>query len=162
MGQGGGKAVATMLGIVGGAILGDHIEGGGSSAQNVQRCTTQTFYENRANGYSVVYEYGGKQYTVQMPNNPGPTVQLQVTPVGASTAAPAAMAPTTTYAAPATTYVVPATTVVEPQTVYVSAPVYYPGYYAPAYAPLGVGLALGLGIGYYGGHWGGGYHHWRR
>lgn len=159
VGGGSGKAVATMLGIVGGAILGDHIEGGGSSAQNVQRCTTQTFYENRANGYSVVYEYGGKQYTVQMPNNPGPTVQLQVTPVGASTmqAAPATMAPATTYVSP------PVTTVVEAQPVYVSAPVYYPGYYAPSYAPLGVGLALGLGIGYYG-HWGGhGHgHHWRR
>ncbi len=165
VGQGGGKAVATMLGLVGGAILGDHIEGGGTSVQNVQRCTTQTFYENRANGYNVVYEYAGKQYTVQMPNNPGPTVQLQVTPVGASAPAPAATpyaAPAVTYTAPATTYVSPpVTTVVETQPVYVSAPVYYPGYYAPSYAPLGVGLALGLGIGYYShGHWGG--HHWRR
>lgn len=33
-------------------------------------------------GYIVVYEYAGKQYTVQMPNDPGPTIRLQLTPVG--------------------------------------------------------------------------------
>jgi uncharacterized protein YcfJ len=160
VGQGGGKAVATMLGIMGGAILGDRIEGGGTSVQNVQRCTTQTFYENRATTYNVVYEYGGKQYSVQLPYDPGPTVRLQITPVGAGTVAPAAPA---TAPVAGGTYVTPVVeTVVEPQTVYVAAPVYYPGYYAPSYAPLGVGLALGLGIGYYG-HWGHGWGgHWRR
>jgi uncharacterized protein YcfJ len=157
VGSGGGKAVATMLGIVGGAILGDKIEGGGTSVQNVQRCTTQTFYENRAVSYNVVYEFGGKQYSVQMPNDPGPTVQLQVTPVGASYSTPATPPPASTI-----TYVSPPVAVVEPQTVYVAAPAYYPGYYAPSYAPLGVGLALGLGIGYYSGGWGHGHHHWRR
>ena len=162
VGSGGGKAVATMLGIMGGAILGDHIEGGGSSVQNVQRCSTQTFYENRPTAFNVVYEYGGKQYSVQMPNDPGPTVQLQVTPVGASNAAPAYAPPA--YQAPVTTtYVAPPVAYVEPQTVYVGAPAYYPGYYAPSYAPLGVGLALGLGIGYYSRGWGGHYGgHWRR
>ena len=82
VGQGSGRAVATALGIFGGAILGDKIEGPGTpEVRNVQNCSTQTYYENRTMGYNVVYEYAGKQYTVQMPQDPGPTVRLQVTPV---------------------------------------------------------------------------------
>jgi uncharacterized protein YcfJ len=82
MGQGSGRAAATMLGIFGGAILGDKIEGPGQSeVRNVQNCTQQMFYENRTMSYNVVYEFAGKQYSVQMPTDPGPTVRLQVTPV---------------------------------------------------------------------------------
>ena len=83
IGGGGGRAAATMIGIFGGAILGDRIEGGGQTQyQTVQNCTSQTFYENRTTSYNVVYEYAGKQYAVQMPNDPGPFVRLQITPVG--------------------------------------------------------------------------------
>ena len=82
MGGGSGKVAATMLGVFGGAILGDKIEGGGTpEVRNVQNCSTQTVYENRTMAYNVVYEFAGKQYTVQMPQDPGPTVRLQVTPV---------------------------------------------------------------------------------
>jgi uncharacterized protein YcfJ len=82
MGQGSGRAAATMLGIFGGAILGDKIEGPGQAeVRNVQNCTQQMFYENRTMAYNVVYEFAGKQYSVQMPTDPGPTVRLQVTPV---------------------------------------------------------------------------------
>ena len=82
MGQGSGRAAATMLGIFGGAILGDKIEGPGQTeVRNVQNCTQQMFYENRTMAYNVVYEFAGKQYTVQMPQDPGPTVRLQITPV---------------------------------------------------------------------------------
>ena len=85
VGGGGGRAAATVLGIFGGAILGDRIEGGGQTQyQTVQNCTSQTFYENRTTSYNVVYEYAGKQYAVQMPNDPGPYVRLQITPVGAT------------------------------------------------------------------------------
>ena len=84
VGQGNGKAAATVLGLLGGAILGDHIEGGPSAqVQNVERCSTQNFMENRTLGYNVVYEYAGKQYSAQFPQDPGPTVQLQIAPVGA-------------------------------------------------------------------------------
>jgi len=83
--HGPGQAAATMLGLVGGAVLGDRIEGpGATQLQNVQRCSTQTIYENRTVAYNVVYEYAGKQYTVQMPQNPGPTIQLQVSPMGST------------------------------------------------------------------------------
>jgi len=82
VGQGSGRALATMIGLVGGSMLGDKIEGPGApEVRNVQNCTTQTFYENRTIGYNVVYEFAGKQYTVQMPQDPGPTLQVQITPV---------------------------------------------------------------------------------
>jgi uncharacterized protein YcfJ len=82
IGSGSGKAAATMLGIFGGVILGDKIEGAGApEVRNVQNCSQQMFYENRTMAYNVVYEFAGKQYTVQMPQDPGPTVRLQVTPM---------------------------------------------------------------------------------
>ena len=84
VGQGSGRAAATVLGILGGAMVGDRVEGGGTQVQNVQQCTTETFYENRTVAYNVTYEYGGRQYSVQMPNDPGPTIRLQVTPMGSS------------------------------------------------------------------------------
>jgi hypothetical protein len=154
VGAGGGKALATMIGMVGGAVMGDNLEGAPlSQGQNVQRCTTHTTYENRSVAYNVVYEFAGKQYAVQMPNDPGATVSLQISPVAAQT-----------QVAP------PAMTAVYSQPVYLQAdgsyiaqpvyPAYYPGYYAqPSYLPIGIGLAIGLG------YWGGGYRghhrHWR-
>ena len=90
IGQGSGRAAATMLGLFGGAIMGDKVEGPGTpEVHNVQNCSQQMFYENRTMAYNVVYEYAGKQYTVQMPQDPGPTVRLQITPM--------APAPTQTY-----------------------------------------------------------------
>ncbi len=82
IGNGSGRAAATMLGLFGGAIMGDKIEGPGTpEVRNVQNCSQQMFYENRTMAYNVVYEFAGKQYTVQMPTDPGPTVRLQVTPI---------------------------------------------------------------------------------
>ena len=85
VGNGSGRALATVIGLVGGAMLGDRVEGGGSQIQNVQQCNTQTFYENRPSHYNVVYEYQGRQYNTQMAQDPGGFVRLQVTPVGAMT-----------------------------------------------------------------------------
>ncbi len=154
IGKGNGRAATTMIGLVGGAILGDKIEGGQQQAntQNVQRCTTQTFYENKPVAYNVVYEFNGKQYQVQLPNDPGPFVSLQVTPVGGAVApvqpAPVIVRPVTqapvytqpVYSQPVviesyTTYVQPAPVVyVRPAPVYVTAPVAY-GHHRPYYAP---------------------------
>jgi uncharacterized protein YcfJ len=83
IGNGNGRALATVIGIVGGAIVGDRVEGSSNQAQNIQQCSTQTFYENRPSHFNVVYEYLGTQYNVQMAQDPGPYVRLQVTPVGA-------------------------------------------------------------------------------
>jgi uncharacterized protein YcfJ len=84
VGAGSGRTAATMLGVLGGAILGDKVEGTPApEVRTVQNCTNQVFYENRTTGYHVVYEFAGKQYSVQMPSDPGPTVRLQITPVAA-------------------------------------------------------------------------------
>ena len=88
IGNGNGRALATVIGLMGGAILGNNIEGSGNQVRNVQQCATQTVYENRASHYNVVYEYQGTQYNVQMPNDPGQYVRLQVTPIGALNAPP--------------------------------------------------------------------------
>jgi len=153
VGHGSGRAAATVLGILGGAMIGDRIEGPSQpQVQNVQRCSTQTFYENRTVGYNVVYEYAGKQYTVQMPSDPGPTVRLQITPI--STAPPP---PDSGYVQPAPAppvYVQP----VAPTT-YIT-PV-YPAYYArPYYAqPYFAPVALSLGFSFHSGHRHHGPHH---
>lgn len=82
IGGGSGRAAATALGVIGGALLGNQIEGNGKPQyQNVQRCHTETFYENRTVGYNVVYEFAGRQYTTQMSRHPGTTIAVQVQPV---------------------------------------------------------------------------------
>ena len=152
VGQGAGRAAATVLGVIGGAVVGDRVEGAPPTQwQDVSRCHLQTFYENRPVGYNVVYEFAGKQYAVQMPNDPGPTIALQVTPVGASPPMAAPAAPPV-YAQPA--YVQPD---YNPPPVVVLSPPVYPGYYAQPYFP-----AIRLDLGY--GSWGGyaGHRHWRR
>jgi uncharacterized protein YcfJ len=112
VGGGNGKAAATMIGLTGGAILGDQIEGAPQSQfQNVQRCGVQSFYENRTVAYNVVYEFSGKQYSVQMPHDPGPTIRLQISPVGSS---PATNPPVVAYQPPV--YIQPTRVVVLPQT----------------------------------------------
>lgn len=140
MGRGNGRAATTAIGIFGGAILGNHLEGSKSetTAQNVQRCNTQTFYENRTAAYNVVYEFNGKQYQVQLPQDPGPYVQLSVTPVTTPVPAPAPVQPAPVLVRPVTqapVYTQPV--IVERSTVYVQpAPVVYvqpaPVVYRPA------------------------------
>lgn len=134
IGHGTGRAAATMIGLIGGAVLGDKIEGASApSTQNVQRCSTQTVYETRPTAYNVTYEYAGKQYTVQMPQDPGQWVRVQVSPVvpgnsGYNGYAPSAYYPSsttitneTTYITPYGSYVQPAVTTVRPS-VWVEAP----------------------------------------
>lgn len=152
IGDGGGRAAATMIGLVGGAMLGDRIEGGGPQIQNLPQCATQTFYENRVSHYNVVYEYQRTQYTAQMLNDPGLYVRLQVTPVGAMTTAPQ----TFQSAPPPQAYYQPA--YVQPMVAapaYPAYPSYYPQpYYAPIYPPIGLSLNFGYSRGYggYGRH----------
>lgn len=154
IGHGGGRAAATMIGLFGGALLGDRIEGSNNQVQNVQQCTTQTFYENRASHYNVVYEYQGAQYNAQMVNDPGLYVRLQVTPVGAMTPAPQGYQPAPLAPPQPRAYYQPV--YVQP----VVYPAYYPQpYYAPAYAPYYPPVGLSLNFGYSRG--GGGHRHWR-
>ena len=174
IGNGNGRALATVIGLMGGAIVGNNVEGSSNQVRNVQQCATQTVYENRASHSNVVYDYQGTQYNVQMPNDPGQYVRLQVTPVGAISAPPQAgfaaqpqpyMYPQPpqqiqqfqqpqTYLQPNSSqpvYIQQSTTYLQP--VYV-APAYYPRHhYSPYYAaPVGLSLNFGYSRGY-GHHW---------
>jgi hypothetical protein len=122
-----------------------------AQTKNVQRCSMQIFYENRTVAYNVVYEFAGKQYSVQMPNDPGPTVQLQISPVGATMQGVSPSGPVT-YQQPV--YAQPATVVVTQETYST-----YPMYERRAYYPP---ISLNLGYGYWGGGYGGHHGHWRR
>ena len=175
IGQGGGRVAATVIGLVGGAMVGDRIEGPNNQLQNVQQCGTQTFYENRPTHFNVVYEYQGSQYNAQMAYDPGPYVRLQLTPAGALPAPSSPQAyqypseqPLQGVAAPQQpqAYYQP-----QPQAAFVQQPVYvqtvaqpiyyaqpyYAPYYAPYYSPIG----LSLNLGYSRGFGGGGHRHWR-
>jgi uncharacterized protein YcfJ len=163
IGHGGGRALATMGGIVAGGALGNSIESSqqAGAMQNMQNCAPQTSYENRTVGYNVTYEYNGRQYTVQMANDPGPTVPLQVTPVGAARGPAAGQGLVTAppiAADGAAPVVVDQTVQTVPSVVYPSytvvRPAYYPAY--PSYWVPPVSLSLGY-VWYGGGH----HRHWR-
>jgi uncharacterized protein YcfJ len=136
------KGLTTMVGVIGGAVLGNQVESQGTATAPQTTCTTQTVYENRLTGYHVVYEYAGKQYNVQLPQDPGPTIPLQVTPL----AAPRSEAPANTVVPPA---VQPVTVVNESRVVYVPAPVYRS--YPPIYTHINLGW--GWNSGHRHGHW---------
>jgi uncharacterized protein YcfJ len=120
-GHGGGRVASTALGIISGAIIGDRLEGkGADQVQQVRHCTTQTNYENRVIHYDVVYEYGGRSYAVQMPHDPGPTVRLQVTPIGATLPAPVAVTPPPVFHG--NTVITQTQTYAEPMPYYIQAP----------------------------------------
>jgi uncharacterized protein YcfJ len=156
IGHGGGRMAATGVGAVVGAIAGNSIEANGRYAQNVPTCTTETSYENRTVGYNVTYEVNGRQYTAQMANDPGPTVRLNMSPVGSSGPAPQQFA-APVYAPPVQQGVVvqsaPAPVVYSAYPAYPAYP--YPVYpaYRPYYPPVGVSL----GFVFSGGH----HRHWR-
>jgi uncharacterized protein YcfJ len=53
-----------------------------AEVKTVRTCNTVTNYESRPIAWNVVYEYAGKQYTMQTPTEPGNYVRLQITPLG--------------------------------------------------------------------------------
>lgn len=136
-------------------------------------CSTQTFYENRTIGYKVVYEYAGKQYSVQLPQDPGPTLQLRVSvapsPAPSSGMPPQAMPITAVnepgqYADRNAVMMVPGAAP-GPAYVYYDAYPGYVGYYNSPYYYGAWGPTIALG--FYGGRGGGwhgrgGGHHGRR
>jgi uncharacterized protein YcfJ len=81
IGRGSGRALATGVGLMGGAVLGNHIETDGKPGgqRTVRRCENQTAYENQVVAYSVVYELNGQQYSTQLPQEPGATIPVQIT-----------------------------------------------------------------------------------
>lgn len=83
IGDGSGRAIATAIGLVGGAVIGDRLEGRGRPvSETVTHCSTQTTYEQHTVGYDVTYEYAGRRYTTRMEQDPGRFVMVQVAPTG--------------------------------------------------------------------------------
>ncbi|MCD6664310.1 MAG: glycine zipper 2TM domain-containing protein [Comamonas sp.] len=115
IGGGSGRALATGVGVIGGALLGNQVEGGSPGYQNVQRCTTQTRYDNQFLGYDVVYEYGGRQYTTRTQSDPGQWIPVTVQP---------AVAPAPSYAPGYSYYEAPQPAVVVTETPVYATPVY--------------------------------------
>jgi len=151
IGGGQGQVLATMAGLMGGAILGDNIEKPAPGlTYNQTTCSNQTAYESRLVGYQVVYEYAGQQYTVQLPQDPGPTITLQVAPAMVANA-PVAQAP----------MVMNPPTVGQPQVIYAPPPQPTVVYGSPYYYgnPYPFSTSINLGWGYRGGY--GGHRHWR-
>jgi uncharacterized protein YcfJ len=158
VGGGMGRAAATGVGVIAGAAVGNSLEqrNGGTVAQAGTQCAVQTTYENRTVGYNVQYEYAGKTYSAQMPNDPGPTIQLRVQP---ASAAPM-MGGAQTLAS------VDGVQTISAQPVYVqqASSVVYPSYAYPAYAyPAPYygsywGAPVGISFGYV--YRGGGGHRW--
>jgi uncharacterized protein YcfJ len=147
--NGRGRGAATVMGAVVGAVVGGALESSPEPRSEViTRCATQMTTENRAVGYDVVYEFGGNQYSARLPNDPGPTIAVQVAPVGSAVP----NAPVVTSAPPV--YVQTAPVVSSTYVTQSVVPVYYERpIYRPVYAPLTFQWG--------GPHWGGGWEHGR-
>jgi len=134
-----------------------------NDAAGVQHCRTEMVTEDRNIGYKVVYEYAGRQHTVQLPFPPGATIPLEVN-ISVRGAAPA----------PGVLAYSSDPEVVERvvrDRVYVEWPYYdgsyypgpyYAGYYNPWYPLLGMGLGYTVGVFSHGFRGHGYVGHWRR
>jgi uncharacterized protein YcfJ len=155
-GSGGGRALATGVGVMAGAVLGNQAEAGNGAPgmATVRSCQAETDYRQQVVGYDVVYDYNGQRFSTRTAQDPGRTIALnvEVSPVDAWQPVPPA----------------PRASVVEPAPVYApvyAAPAYAaPVYAAPAYVPAPVvvpSVSIGVGVGH--GGWGGWRHggYWR-
>ena len=152
VGKGEGRALATMIGVIGGALAGDKVEGPqAAQTQTQQTCTTQQVYENRLVGYNVVYEFAGKQYNLQLPKDPGPTIKLQITPISAAPLDTPGNQATVMAEAPNTPIVTQQIYTAAPQTVFVRDTFARPYGYSPYPVFTHVNLDIGAAPRYR--HW---------
>lgn len=83
-GSGRGRDAATVAGTLIGAGVGydsaAKYSSHGVREEVVQRCDVryEHEYEERIDGYRVTYEYNGRQYTTQMPYDPGERIRVRV------------------------------------------------------------------------------------
>jgi len=157
-GGGSGRALATGVGAMTGAVVGNQIEANTAVAAGtevpVQRCQVVNTSQQRTVGYDVMYEYQGQRYSTRVDHDPGSRLEVVRGSDGVPTpVAAAAPQPQPQYGQPVPAY--------GQAPVYAPAPVYYtpaPVVYAPAPAvyvnPYPV---VNIGFGYYGGY----YRRWR-
>jgi uncharacterized protein YcfJ len=178
-GHGFGRAVATGAGAVAGAAVGNSVEVGANPPTVVptQQCRTVTAQESRVVAYDVVYEYHGQRYSTRLPEDPGPSLAVDVRPAGGAAAEPSApmqygAVPPATYGAVPPAYgdtapignaPPPVTYASPPPAYYPVAPAVYPAYSPYYYAApvIGFGLGYWAGSAWHGAHYYGGWHgHW--
>ena len=86
-GKGRGQKVSTALGTIIGAHVGHDALGRSGHGKTTtytsyeRQCSQhqQVSYEQQLDGYQVTYRHGGKDYTTQMPYDPGDRIKLKVT-----------------------------------------------------------------------------------
>lgn len=158
IGAGSGKALATGVGVMTGAVMGDHYEQATNPPQlrTVQRCSTGYVSRNEVVGYQVEYEYGGQRYTTQTRNRPGRTIALdvQVSPHDADAPPPDEAQQEVPVQIPPDAP--PQVVYAQPQVIYAAPPVLYAPYPYAYYGQPGVNLRFGWSSGWHEHH---GYHH---
>lgn len=96
VGRGSGRHAATAAGAIVGAVIGDHVGNQQTvAAAPVERCRTVETTRETVRGYTVVYQYNGRDISTTMPYDPGPTVRVGVTALdgaGVAAAAPVSAA----------------------------------------------------------------------
>jgi uncharacterized protein YcfJ len=85
VGGGNGRAAATAIGAVGGALVGDSMANNANAGvppgpieRQVRRCHTVNRSVERAAGYDVSYQYNGRNYSTVMQNDPGASLRVNV------------------------------------------------------------------------------------
>lgn len=82
VGKGNGKVAAAAVGAATGAVVGNRWNDGGtryeSHPHEVERCRTVDDYRQVIRAYDVRYRYHGREYTTQLPYDPGRWVALDV------------------------------------------------------------------------------------
>lgn len=85
VGGGTGRALATGVGVLAGAAVGDNL--GNRDVEphrrEERRCVREDHWVQEVTGYEVTYRYGGMQRTVVLPRDPGRRIEVEVsvTPV---------------------------------------------------------------------------------
>jgi uncharacterized protein YcfJ len=88
IGHGDGRRAATVAGALIGSAIGhdagsradDRYAYRGYDRRPVERCDVhyETSYENRVEGYNVVYVYNGQRHTTRLPYDPGERIKVRV------------------------------------------------------------------------------------
>lgn len=90
VGNGNGRTAAAAAGAIAGAVAGDRIDNRQTAAAPpAQNCRTVETTREIIRGYTVVYQYNGRDITTTLPYDPGPTVRVGVSVVEGSNAASA-------------------------------------------------------------------------
>lgn len=79
VGRGNGRTAAAAAGAIAGSVAGDRIDNRQAAASPVQRCRTVETTRDIVRGYTVVYQYNGRNITTTMPYDPGPSVRVGIT-----------------------------------------------------------------------------------